>query len=908
MTASQNENTKDFFSEKLKNFIDSLGFESFTEAQEMLIPAISSGSNALLISPTGSGKTEAAIFPIFDYILRNDPQPICALFITPLRALNRDMLSRLRKYGEKIGIKIQVRHSDISERDRREIRDKPAPILISTPESIQILLNSKKISDYLKNVKFVVVDELHELAQNERGTQLSIALERLEAIAPAFQRIGLSATVGNPEELAEFLKPHGNVSILKTNLIKSMDFKIMIPKPAGDDIASKMGCEKAYAGAIVKIHDLIMEHSGTLVFVNTRSVAEDIAFRMLLYYGKMPVMVHHGSLSREIREEAEMSFKSGELRGLICTSSLELGIDIGSADLVIQFNSPRQINKLVQRIGRSGHWIHRISKGVILCGDMIEMEEAMAIVCQVADHILEPVYIRKKSYATVANQILLEAHRQKKFDTMDFYRQISRSYPMKELTEEEYLSIVDFLSVTRKIRIDGDSIVRSYASLDYFISNISMIPSEKTYRVVDTVARKFVGTLDERYVLSEIEPGSYFVMRGATWRTIRLQEQTIFVEPFSTAALTPKWTGEDIPVLRDVTTRVSLNRENMYIDEAVDENSVAALKEWLSHDLALDRRIFVESRGAEILIQILLGTKGNFALSEILGSLLTSITGESVETDYSPYHIYLRVSKRMTSEDIKKIIMSLPQQNIDILIENTVKRSRFFNGIFIYEARKFGVMKIDADMTRMRIEKIIESYKNTIMFEDSIRKLMGDYMDMEAINWFIEELDQLEFVLSNKFTDGSEQFLSHYSERIAPLKPTKAIIDSIRERLLNEEISLLCTKCLWTHTDKVRNQKSIKCGNCGSNMIAAVSPFSKDALIESVRKGKVSAKEMSALNKSIHIIRERRGTALMTLAGRGIGPEMATRILSNGYYDEDDLVREIMKQETEFAKNRRFWA
>lgn len=908
MTLSQYKIIKDFFSDKFKKFIDSLDFDTFTEAQEMLIPVISKGSNALLISPTGSGKTEAAIFPIFDYILRNDPQPICALFITPLRALNRDMLFRLKKYGERIGVRIQVRHSDISDKERREIRDRPAPVLISTPESIQILLNSKKIESYLAHVKFVVVDELHELAQNERGTQLAIALERLEAIAPGFQRIGLSATVGNPEELAEFMKPDSHVEILKTGLVKSMDFQIMIPKPAGDDVASKMGCEREYAGAIVKIHDLINEHTGTLVFVNTRSVAEDIAFRMLLYYGKESVSVHHGSLSREIREEAEKGFKSGELKALICTSSLELGIDIGSAELVIQFNSPRQINKLIQRIGRSGHWIHKVSKGIILCGDLIEMEEAMAIVGQVTDRVLEPVFIKKKSYATVANQIMLESHRKKKFDSMDFYKQIARSFPMKELTVEEYKSIVDFLHVTRKIRVEGDDIMRSYSSLDYFISNISMIPSERTYRVVDTVARKFVGTLDERYVLSEIEPGSYFVMKGATWRTIRLQENTIFVEPFSTAALTPKWTGEDIPVLRDVTTRVSRNREQKYVDDSVEPASVTVLKEWFSNDLALDRRVFVETSGPEILIQILLGTRGNFALSEILGSFLTSITGESVETDYSPYHIYLRTSRRIAGDEVKKIITDLPNQNIEILIENTIKRSRFFNGIFIYEARKFGVMKIDTDMTRMRIDKIVESYRNTILFEDAIRKLMSDYMDMDAVHWFLSELPNIEFVVSNKFTQGSEQFLSHYSERIAPLKPTKAIIDSIRERLLNEEITILCTKCLWTHTDKVRNHGKLKCGNCGSNMIAAISPYGKDSLIASARKGKVTAKEMASLNKSIHIIRERGVTALMTLAGRGIGPEIATRILSVHYFDEDDLIREIMKQENDFAKNRRFWA
>lgn len=907
MVVINKNNFENFFSNRMFDFFTTLQFNELTEAQEMLIPVVRSGKSAMLISPTGSGKTEAAIFPIFDYILNNETKPITSLFITPLRALNRDMLLRLKNYGKRMGISVQVRHSDISERERREIRDNPADILITTPESVQILLNSKKIREYLKNLKFVIVDELHELAQNERGTQLSISLERLAELSPNFQRIGLSATVGNPEELARFLYNTGEVEILKTSMIKTMEFQITIPEKAPDEIASKMGCEPEYAGAVKRIKELIESHQGTLVFVNTRSVAEDIAFRMSLYYGELPVMVHHGSLSRETREEAESKFKNREIKGLICTSSLELGIDIGSADLVIQFNSPRQINKLIQRIGRSGHWIQKVSKGIILCGDLIEMEEAMAIVGQINNQVLEPVFIRDLSYATVANQILLRSHEMRKFNAEKFYSILIRSYPMRNLSYDEYLSIIDFLKVSRKIRYDSVNVMSSSASLEYFINNISMIPSEKTYRVIDVINRKFVGTLDERYVLNEIEPGAYFVMRGATWRTIRLEEQSIFVEPFHTAALTPKWTGEDIPVLTDVTERVSYNREFCKIDESVDAKSRRKLEEWLKQDLALTRRVFVETHGQEILIQILLGTKGNFALSEIIGSMLTAITGESVETDYSPYHIYMRTGKRLKSGDMVEIIKQLRNHDLEILIENTVKRSRFFNGIFLYEARKFGVIKMDADLSRMRIEKIIDSYKNTVLYEDCIRKMMNDYMDMDSVNQFIKNIDDVEFVERENFSQGSEQFLSHYSERIAPLKPTKAIIDSIRDRLLNEEMTLLCTNCLWTHTDKVRNLNNFRCPSCGSNLVAAISPYSRDSIKDSIDHEKLTLKEKNTLTKSIHILRARGKTALMTMAGRGIGPEMATRLLSVRYFDEDDLIREIIKQETDFAKNRRFW-
>ncbi len=896
------------FTNEFIEFLDKTGFKDFTEAQEKFIPVLQEGNDVILISPTGSGKTEAAIFPIMDSILREKYSPITCLFITPLRALNRDMLGRLTKYGKMLGINVQVRHSDISQKERNAIRDKPANILITTPESVQILLVSKKIRESLKNLKYVVVDEIHELAQSERGTQLSVTLERLTELAGNFQRIGLSATVGNPEELAKFLNPGKEVSIVKTGLVKAMEFSLIIPEKATEDMAAKMGSDSAYAGAIVKIHDLMEQNTGTLVFVNTRSVAEDIAFRISLCYKDYPVMVHHGSLSREAREEAESKFKKAEIKGLVCTSSLELGIDIGSADLVIQFNSPRQINKLVQRIGRSGHWIEKVSRGAILCGDIIELEEANAIIEQVNNRVLEPVSIIRKSMSSAANQIILRAYEKRKYNALDFFGFLRKSYPFLEITQEEYIEIVEFLSKARKIRYDGTDIMAGAGSLDYFIGNISMIPSEKNYRVIDIVNRKFVGTLDERYVASEIEPGSYFVIKGATWRTVRLDEEKILVEPFRTAALAPKWTGEDIPVLYDVTERVSENRKNHVVENYVEERSAGILREWYQNNLGYTDRVVIETRGNETLIQILLGTKGNFTMTGLISSVLTSITGESVESDYSPYHIYLRTSIRFKPDQLKNIMIGLRGMDIMPMVESNARRSRFFNGVFVYEARKFGIIRKDADISRINMDKIVASYRDTVVYMDTIRKMMDDYMDVGRINTFLSSLDNVEFKVSDNFSNSSESFLSHYSEMMSPLRPTKTIIDSIHERLLSENMTLLCTKCLWTHTDKVRNLNRIRCGNCGTTLVSAISPYQREDMMKEIGKGKITAKEKNALSKSAHLVRERGQDALLALAGRGIGPETASRILSVRYLSVDDLIMEIIKSENDFARNRRFWS
>ncbi|MGP6219940.1 DEAD/DEAH box helicase [Caldiplasma sukawensis] len=889
------------------NLFKKLKYEEMTEAQELFAPVVFSGRDAILISPTGSGKTEAVIFPIFSRILEEEAESVACLYITPLRALNRDMFSRIESYGRELSIRVQVRHSDISISERKKIMENPAHIIITTPESLQILLNSNKLRSKLKNLRWVIVDELHELAQNERGAQLSIALERLKEIAPNFQRLGLSATVGNPSEIASFLNPNGQVEIVKTGLHKDMEFTIEIPDSAPDEIANKMACDSHYAGAVKRIYEYIMNERGTIVFVNTRSVAEDLAFRMKLYYGDIPVLVHHGSLSRETREDAEQKFKKGEIKALIATSSLELGIDIGTADLVIQFNSPRQINKLVQRIGRSGHSIYKKSKGVIICTDVIELEEAMAIISQVKAESLEPVSISKKSIATVVNQIMLETRIWKVIELKTLFQTIKNAYCGRFLNLQKFNEILNFLNDSRKIRFDGERIFRSAASLDYFISNISMIPSEKNYRVIDSINRKFVGTLDEKYVVNEISPGSYFVIKGSTWRVMKIEEERIYVEPFPTAALAPKWTGEDIPVLMDVVDRVSQNRKLKFIGDFVEKKSADLLTNWYNKRLAEKDRIIIEVQNSEIIIQILLGTKGNFTMSQILSSILSSITNESVEADYSPYHIYFRVSRRMSPSEIESIIRQInPELVLDIILKNA-RRSRFFSGIFLYEVRKFGIIKPDADLSRVRFEKIIESYENSVLFEDSINKMIYDYMDIEAVRSFILSINDIKIEKYDHFSEGSEYFLTHFSERINPIKPTKAIIDSVRERLLNEEITLLCMKCHWTKTDRVKNQNSMKCLNCGNIFLAVLSPYQRDGTLKLLDSNRISEREKKSLMKSAYLYKERGREALIALAARGVGPETASRLLQVRYFNEDDLILEIIKSENDYAKNRRYW-
>src|SRR5437870_3329926 len=350
--------------------VRALGIETFTEPQERAIPRILAGENVLLVAPTGIGKTEAALLPLLDRILRDKPEPTSCLYITPLRALNRDMLRRMTFFADRLGVRVAVRHGDTTPQERAAITRHPPDILITTPETFQILFTGRKLREHLRSVRYVVVDEIHELASDERGAQLAVGLERLRALTGReFQRIGLSATVGTPAEVAAFLGGVGRpVEVIRVRIPKGIRIQVEMPATAQGDseIAERLRVKPVQAAALRRCYELIKEHQSTLFFVNTRDTAEFLSSRLAAWYQDPKIGVHHGSLSKDVRVQMEDEFKSGGLRALVCTSSLELGIDVGTADFVLQYNSPREVSRLVQRIGRSGHGVGAVSDGVIL--------------------------------------------------------------------------------------------------------------------------------------------------------------------------------------------------------------------------------------------------------------------------------------------------------------------------------------------------------------------------------------------------------------------------------------------------------------------------------------------------------------------------------------------------------------
>jgi Lhr-like helicases len=520
--------------ERILEVLRERGFSDFTDPQRIGIPEILKHQNVLLTSPTGSGKTEAAVLPVFYRLgeMKEEIRGFGAIYITPLRALNRDVLSRIEFYGNAFKLEVGVRHGDSSESERRYQLLHPPQVLITTPETLQLIISGKKIRNHLSTVKYVIIDEVHELLNDERGWQLMIGLSRMKEIAPDFKIIAISATIGNPEEVSRKLFFDKDYRVLRAGISKRYDISVAMPSGAAPAFKDIIGSDEDYAQIVDYIFKLYNSGRQFIVFSNTRATAEDIVMRLRLVDEKILVEVHHGSLGKDIRTKIEEEFKKGKLRGIICTSSMELGIDVGSVDFVAQVNSPRQVIRLVQRVGRGKHRLAETSEGQIVAMNEIESEEGAVISKFAEENSIENVKIRDKPLIVAANQVMAIVHSERQISFEKALAILNRVQNFSSLSKEEFESLLIFLSSIYVIRYDPETktIRKSGRTLKYFIENISMIPDEKRYVVKESGTAKIIGFLDEGYVATEIDVGSTFTLKGSTWRVLSIKDRYIYVD------------------------------------------------------------------------------------------------------------------------------------------------------------------------------------------------------------------------------------------------------------------------------------------------------------------------------------------------------------------------------------------
>ena len=906
----RNPPTENFLEEKFRSF----GFEQLTNIQKKAIPVIYQKKNSLIIAPTGSGKTECSVIPIFSHVKKTKEQgKIKVLYITPLRALNRDVFRRIIKYAEQDCLTIQIRHGDTSQTMRKKISDSPPDILITTPETLVILLTQKKMLTALSELEWVIIDEVHELLASERGSQLSLSLERLQLNSnQKIIRNGLSATIGNTDEAAKFLVGTNRpCEIVQDQTIRNYQVEV---KFVGGSISE-------VADSIIQYVEKLNLDSPILLFTNTRGESEFLA-SILKEKTTMNIELHHGSLSKQVREETESVLRSGANGIVVCTSSLELGLDIGSVELVIHYGSPRQVSKLVQRIGRSRHSKNSSARGLVISNSGDDEFEATAILDRIKNSSIEEQKINEKSLDVLAHH-LVGLSLQIGEVTVDFaYKIIKQAYPFRNLTLDEFCSVLEILDSIYILFFDKEKMKfwKKRNAYRYYYENLSTIPDILKFKVFDSVGKKIVGSLDQRFVGDFGEPGNVFVLRGMQWIILNVDEKLlqINVEPVTGGGKkVPYWEGENIPVDFDTAQKVGLLRTK------VKQGSLSMINKIISeldYNIIPDEKtIVVESLRTEgtLVIHACFGSRINSTLATILSSFLSSTLGYVVESRSDAYRIVLTSNARIR----KKIFVEtlIEKFNLYDIISVSLTGTHNVNWRTWCVAKKFGIVSRGSIYDRKSGHFLYERYQNTPVVKESLRELFHDKFDLTGTEDIITRIRnneiQIEWIDVNKFSKLAEPLLDHTTKYYSsPASVDKAVLDLVKKRLFKTKHRLVCARCgKWQLAIITKEAKeNLICKYCKSRQITSTfySDYDLVKIIQKKHKGKkLSSEENHKFKRAwkvASLIQTFGKNAIIVLSGYGIGADTAARILRN-LIDEEIMYKQIYEAERQYVMTRGFW-
>jgi len=930
-----------------------------TEPQELAIPPILEGKDVLLIAPTGSGKTEAAVLPVFHKILEDkernsEEKGFYALYITPLRALNRDMLFRLEKWGDQLGINIEVRHGDTSTYARRRQALKPPDLLITTPETIQAIIPGKRLRESLKSVRYVIIDEVHELANSKRGAQLAIALERIAELAGEFQRICLSATVGNPEEVAKFFAGHKKMQVVNTVSTKTIEIDVLSPESRKKD-EKDFAVDHEVLSHVRTIKTVVKEGKSSLIFVNTRRAAEMLA-SLINKFERGLIGVHHGSLSKEMRIEAEEKLKKGVIKGLICTSSMELGIDIGSIDMVIQYASPREVTRLVQRVGRASHFVQKTSAGKVIALTPDDVAESLVIAKRAREGKIEDVKLKERSLDVLANQICGVLLDYGVISLDKLHSLIRRAYPFRNIYFDAMIRVIEQLEEEGLVKREGEKIRRSKSTRSYYYENLSMIPDERKYEVYDIVSGKLICMLDERFVLNFAAPGALFVAKGETWRIVDMdveaEKEKIKVEPgVKKEGEIPNWEGEEIPVPFEIAQEVG-NLRNKIASFFASNGEILDLEADLKHEYGVNssclgtlielikkqigegcvvptaKEVVVENTKdeKEVVINACFGHLVNETFGRLIIALLGARLGTVISMEIDPYRIKLKSGRRIKKETLRQTLDSIKPEFVRTIIERTLKNSFLFKWELLNVAKRFGALRKDFDKTQISADKLVKLFSGTPIYEETVNDIFTDKLDVERTEEVVRKIKSGEIKVCFSFSShglspiGASGYLS-WRDVLATERDEGLIIDALRNRIMNDRVILFCVSCKkWESLIRVKTivelgAESLVCPFCNSRLIAALKPWEREEIKMVKRRSADAEKEnkerVNRVYRNANLVLSHGVIAVITLAARGIGPEVASRIIrrakSMDADGEHEFYRNILEEERRYTRTRRFW-
>ncbi|MBI0584616.1 MAG: ATP-dependent helicase [Methanomassiliicoccus sp.] len=763
-------------------------FKDFTEPQSYAVPLIHDRKNVLVSSPTGSGKTLTAFTSIINELFKYSKEGrledrVYAVYISPLKALandiNRNLEEPLREMAEVAeregesfpSIRVGVRTGDTSQAERQKMLRKPPHILITTPESLALVLAAPKFREKLAQVEYVILDEIHEVCDSKRGVFLSLTLERLQELCSRpFVRVGLSATLAPIQDVAEYLVGYENGGPRDVNVVEIMrqrDLDVRVECPTDDMTA--LPYEIVNSKMYDQLYEMIQEHRTTIVFTNTRSGTEHVVFK-LKERGLEGIEAHHGSLAKETRLDVEERLKKGQLKCVVSSTSLELGIDIGSVDLVVQIGSPKSVAKGLQRIGRSGHGHGLTSKGRMLVFEKDDLVEC-AVLCRAAHrkHI-DRVSI-SENCLDVLSQSLVGMSLEQRWDVQDALRVVRRSYCYRNLPEKQFQEVLRYLGskdafegVYPKLWYDeeeGRFGKRAGSRMIYFL-NLGTIPEEANYKVF-TDKGGLIGDLSEKFV-ERLSARDVFVLGGKSYEYVRAKGMKVFVkEAAGRKPTVPSWSGEMLPRSFDLSMNIATFRrelrERLDNDEdetltwmcafGIDHGSARSILSYFKEQRAAcdfipdDKELAVEgyidmTGNYNLIFHFPFGRRVNDALSRGYAFILTQHLGSNVSVSITDDTFMVSSPKRIEIQGVERFLTS---EMLEDVLMRAIKDSELFKQRFRHTAsRSFMILRnykgreVSVGRQQVRSSYLLEALgemEGVPVIDETYREIMEDVMDIK---------------------------------------------------------------------------------------------------------------------------------------------------------------------------------
>ncbi len=836
-----------------------------TPPQRYSFRLIGEGKNLLITAPTGSGKTFSAFMAVMSNLMNMAiagklEEKVYCIYISPLRALNNDIYRNLSVPLEEIYKEISipldritagVRTGDTEQRERQRMLAHPPNILVTTPESLAIILNSPRFMESMKELRYVIIDELHELANNKRGVHLSISVERLaEQIGHDFVRIGLGATLHPLEEGARFIAGYADTGkerdcgIIDATWEKRMEYTAM--SPVKDMIHAKD--ELVESSIYGMLDSIIKKNKTTLIFTNTRSGTERVVYNLSKSYSYSDghIAAHHGSLSREVRLGVEELLKKGSLKAVVSSTSLELGIDIGTIDNVVQIGSPKSISRAVQRIGRSGHSFNDIAKGEVIVTNRDDLVECSVMLDAARKRHLDSMVMPRNALDVLAQHIV-GMSQVRKWGVDEAYEVVRRAYPYQRLEKKDFIAILEYLAgmyvglESRRVyaKIWYDEKEKAFGRrgkltrLIYFL-NIGTIPDEVAIDVM-TTDNKWIGSIEEEF-LSRLDAGDVFVLAGKPYRYefSRVMKAYVTPAPGQTPTI-PPWFSEQLPLSYELALEVGRFRERVaeaLVEEGIgkkrrasparkkagsrarlfegmpmDENARNSVYEYFVEQLLYagvvpnDRLILIEKTkdpesGKNLIVfHSLYGRRVNDALSRIAGFIMEDLLQTEVSINISDNGFVAAVGEdaEVGRGEIEKVMKELLEVDAETLLKENVRRTEMMRRRFRYSAaRSFMILrnykgkKISVRKQQINSQFLLKAAEEISpdfpIIKETYREILEDVMDLPRTDEVIGRIRKGEIRYKIIETDVPSPF----SHNLIATGETDVIMMKDRRRHLRE--------------------------------------------------------------------------------------------------------------------------